>query len=132
MVENIQGSPIQPRITFIILSYILMVLGLHVFVLPKIEKIEDCFYGFLFGLIVYGVYYFVCASIFEKWDLKIMVVDVLWDAQRAHVRREREAAREESVPKGESSFLTDACYRASPLGLCSSRASSLALQHPQG
>jgi len=78
MVENIQGSPIQPRITFIILSYLLMVLGLHVFVLPKIKRIEDCFYGFLFGLIVYGVYDFVCASIFEKWDLKIMVLDVLW------------------------------------------------------
>ena len=80
MVENIQGSPIKPRITFIILSYLLMVVGLHVFVLPKIEKIEHCFYGFLFGLIVYGVYDFVCASIFEKWDLKIMVVDVFWGA----------------------------------------------------
>jgi len=80
MIENIQGSAIRPRYTFIILSYLLMVLGLHIFVLPKIQKIEDCVYGFLFGLIVYGVYDFVCASIFEKWDLKIMVVDVLWGA----------------------------------------------------
>lgn len=78
MIENIQGSPINPRYTFIILSYILMIIGLHIFVLPKIEKIKDCYYGFLFGLILYGVYDFVCASIFDKWDLKIMILDVLW------------------------------------------------------
>lgn len=80
MIENIQGTPIKPRYLFIVLSYLLMVLGLYVFVLPKINKIEDCIYGFLFGLIVYGVYDFVCASIFDKWDLKIMIIDVLWGA----------------------------------------------------
>ena len=50
-----------------------MIIGLHIFVLPKIEKIKDCYYGFL-----YGIYDFVCASIFDKCHLKIMILDVLW------------------------------------------------------
>ena len=56
-----------------------MVLGLFVFVLPNVKKINDVFlYGTLFGIIVYGVYDFTCAAIFEDFDKKLMIYDILW------------------------------------------------------
>jgi uncharacterized membrane protein len=79
MVKNIQNEKMEANRMYALLSYVLMVLGLYVFVLPNIENFNDIFiYGSLFGFIVYGVYDFVCASIFKKWDKKLMILDILW------------------------------------------------------
>ena len=64
-------------------SYFLMILGLNHFVLPNIDlkniTIKQCLkYGFLFGIVVYGVYYFTIAAIFQDWDIKLAFMDILW------------------------------------------------------
>ena len=61
------------------LSYLLLVLGIVVFVLPKTSGGWNAFvYGALFGLIAYGVYDLVNLATLADWSLTMTVVDILW------------------------------------------------------
>lgn len=81
-VFKIQNSPMKPRMVFAVLAYILLCVGLVMFVLPNIdEKNIMCTslkYGFLFGIVLYGVYDFTIAAVLEKWDIRLAIIDVLW------------------------------------------------------
>ena len=81
-IKAIQGSPIQTRLHFAVFSYILMVIGLNLFVLPNIreghELYDSLLYGSTFGLVVYGIYDFTAAAVLSKWDIGLALVDVLW------------------------------------------------------
>ena len=81
-VSNIQGTPLKINFTMAILAYLLMIIGLNMFVLPNIRKnheLEDSLkYGFIFGIVLYGVYDFTAGAVFTKWDKKIAVTDILW------------------------------------------------------
>ena len=86
MIEKIQkikmsGGP--EKIFYAVLAYSLMVLGLNLFVLPRINtnnvKLKDCLiHGFLFGIILYGVYDFTCAAVLKDWDIKLAFIDIFW------------------------------------------------------
>ena len=78
MVLNIQGYPMKSNPLYVVLSYLLMIYGLYDFVLPRINSKGDWIHGVKFGIIVYGVYDFVCASIFNKWNKKLMIIDIMW------------------------------------------------------
>lgn len=81
MIKEVQKSEMEAKIPFAILSYLLMVIGLVYFVLPNIRKdsIEDCFkYGFLFGIILYGVYDFTAAAVIKNWKIDTAIADILW------------------------------------------------------
>ena len=83
MIKNIQGSELKTNILYAFLAYTLMVIGLNHFVLPNINvknvKMSDCLsYGFLFGLVVYGVYDFTIGAVLKKWDMMLAVMDILW------------------------------------------------------
>lgn len=83
MVKEIQGSPIKLNNTYAFLAYFLMVVGLNHFVLPKINlkniTAKDCFINaFVFGIILYGVFDFTSAAIFNKWNSKTLTYDILW------------------------------------------------------
>lgn len=82
MIPKIQGNDISTRPGYGVLSYILMVIGLLVFVLPNIRKeylIEDSLkYGLLFGIVLYGVYDFTAGAVLNNWDMKIAIYDILW------------------------------------------------------
>jgi uncharacterized membrane protein len=84
--EDIQGktnnsNKLNTTIGFI-LAYILIPLGIFIFVLPKIDKnnwVETCLlYGFLWGIISYGIFDFTNLVLFEKYSLKIAIIDCLW------------------------------------------------------
>lgn len=81
-IPQIQGTELKVNNMMAIVAYTLMVLGLIMFVLPNIregyELRDSLVYGFLFGIIVYGVYDFTNAVVFEKWNINIALVDVLW------------------------------------------------------
>jgi uncharacterized membrane protein len=81
-VRSIQGTDIKPNPVFIVLAYILMVIGLNVFVLPNIRKghelVDSLKFGFTFGIVLYGVYDFTSGAVFSKWDKKLAIIDVLW------------------------------------------------------
>ena len=83
MIKNIQNSDIQVNKVFAVASYTLMVVGLNLFVLPRLDvnniNIKDCLlYGFTFGIVLYGVYDFTIAAVLKKWDIDLAYIDVLW------------------------------------------------------
>tara|TARA_B100000927_G_scaffold114060_1_gene92274 strand:- start:210 stop:605 length:396 start_codon:yes stop_codon:yes gene_type:complete len=83
MIKNIQGSELKTNMLYAFLAYTLMVIGLNHFVLPNINvknvTIRDCLsYGFLFGLVVYGVYDFTIGAVLKKWDMMLAIMDILW------------------------------------------------------
>lgn len=82
-VETIQGSEMQVKTWSASLSYILMIIGLLVFVLPKTNNKktllrDSILYGGLFGLVVYGIYDFTAGAVLKDWDMKLAIVDILW------------------------------------------------------
>ena len=82
LVKKIQGSDIKFNLFSAFVAYLIMLIGLNVFVNPNLNKdskITDYLkYGFLFGIVVYGVYDFTCGGVFKDWDFKLAIVDVLW------------------------------------------------------
>jgi len=81
-VMDIQGSVMNINKLMAFAAYTLMVIGLVVFVIPNIRKEyrlkDSLLYGFLFGIIVYGVYDFTNHAIFDKWNTKLAFIDILW------------------------------------------------------
>lgn len=83
MIKDIQGSSMTTNILYAFIAYTLMVIGLNHFVLPNIDvnnvSLQDCLsYGFIFGIVLYGVYDFTIGAVLKKWDMKLAVTDVLW------------------------------------------------------
>jgi uncharacterized membrane protein len=81
-VQQIQNDKMVVRPLFAVLAYLLMVIGLNVFVLPRIRKgyeLQDSIkYGFLFGIVLYGVYDFTIAAVLKDWNISLAITDVLW------------------------------------------------------
>jgi len=83
MIKDIQGSSMTTNMFYAFIAYTLMVIGLNHFVLPNINvknvTIKDCLsYGFIFGLVVYGVYDFTIGAVLKKWDMMLAITDILW------------------------------------------------------
>ena len=80
--QDIQGTQMKSRVYLGAIAYILMVVGLNMFVLPNIRKghelIDSLKYGATFGLVVYGIYDMTAAAVFKDWDLKLATVDIIW------------------------------------------------------
>ena len=81
-IYNIQKSKLVPKVNYALVAYILMVVGLNLFVIPHIRKgyelVDSLKYGFIFGIVLYGVYDFTCAAVFNNWDIQLAMIDVLW------------------------------------------------------
>ena len=81
-IKQIQGTQMSVNIAYAVVSYVLMAVGLVLFVLPNIRsehRLLDSFkYGFLFGIVVYGIYDFTAAAVISKWNMTTAILDVLW------------------------------------------------------
>jgi uncharacterized membrane protein len=83
MVPTLQdGVEMQVKIIPAILAYVLMAIGLSVFVIPNVKSgtiLQDSLvYGALFGIVVYGVYDFTALAVLNRWDTKLAIIDVAW------------------------------------------------------
>jgi uncharacterized membrane protein len=61
--------------------YILLPLGLVLFILPRLgsgPRAKSILWGALFGLVVYGVYDLTNLSLLPQWSLKMTIIDILW------------------------------------------------------
>lgn len=61
--------------------YILLPLGLVLFILPRLgsgPRAKSLLLGALFGLIVYGVYDLTNLALLSQWSFKVTVIDILW------------------------------------------------------
>ena len=76
------GESLSPRIFPSVLVWMLIALGVLLFVLPKIESkgltIEGFLWGALFGLVLYGVYDLTNYAILDRWSLSMTVLDIIW------------------------------------------------------
>lgn len=74
------GNALTPNWGGAIMVYILITLGIMLFVIPKTQDSYKMaiFYGGLFGLVTYGIYDFTNYSILAKWPLTITIVDLCW------------------------------------------------------
>lgn len=63
-----------------IFVYILIPLGIYLFVLPKAagNPLLGALWGAIYGLILYGVYDLTNLAILADWTLKLTIVDILW------------------------------------------------------
>ncbi len=81
-IKQIQGTQMSVNIAYAVVSYVLMAVGLVLFVLPNIRsehRLLDSFkYGFLFGIVVYGIYDFTAVAVISKWNMTTAILDVLW------------------------------------------------------
>lgn len=84
-ITNIQKSAFKPKIQYGIIAYILIIAGIYFFVLPKLNStnintniINGLLYGFLWGIIVYGIFDFTNLVLFENYDLKLAIMDTIW------------------------------------------------------
>jgi len=62
--------------------YVLLVAGIYLFVLPRVDQADllrsSIFWGGLFGFITYAIFDFTNHAIFPGWDLKTSVIDTMW------------------------------------------------------
>jgi uncharacterized membrane protein len=71
-----------PHLTTGVLAYVLLALGVALYVLPKFQDkhigLETFGTGALLGLIIYGVYDLTNYATLAKWPPNLVVVDMLW------------------------------------------------------
>ena len=81
MIPRIQGTSLSVNFKYAVLSYICLAFSINYFVLPNIKRNslkEIVSYGFVFGIILYGVYDFTAAAVLKEWDEITMFIDVFW------------------------------------------------------
>lgn len=63
-----------------LMVYIVITLGLILFVLPKIESglTVMILYGALYGFILYGLYEFTNYALVKDWPIIVVIVDLIW------------------------------------------------------
>jgi uncharacterized membrane protein len=77
------GENFDPRLAPAVVLYVLVVLGLIVFVLPRVQQgslWDAARYGALFGFIGYGVYDLTSYAVINGFTLRMTVVDMIWGA----------------------------------------------------
>jgi len=83
MINNIQLKPFNPKLEFAIPAYILMIIAITIYVLPKANNIntllrDSILYGGLLGFIIYGVFDFTNILLFEKYSIHLGLIDMIW------------------------------------------------------
>ena len=77
-----EGDALKPLWWAAIPVYLLIPLGIVLFVLPQIpaDGSAACagFWGFLYGIVLYGVYDFTNLSTLRKWPVTVTFADVAW------------------------------------------------------
>ena len=75
LVQSVQGTKIQFRLSGAIACYLLLITGLQYFIIEKKKSIKD---AFLLGILIYGVYETTTYAIFNNWSIKSVLLDTLW------------------------------------------------------
>ena len=82
MVESIQGSEFRLNILGAVASYLLMLCGLHYFVLSRVSGestgVSVARDAAALGLVIYGVFDSTNMALFSKYKLDMAVADTVW------------------------------------------------------
>lgn len=76
------GDALAPVWWAAFLVYVLIPLGLVLFVLPRVSPgstpVAALGWGFLYGIILYGVYDLTSYSLIDRWPWRMTWVDIAW------------------------------------------------------
>jgi uncharacterized membrane protein len=79
---RIHNGALTPVIWAAVIVYILIPLGIVLFAVPRVSpehRVSSAlFWGFIYGVILYGVYDMTNYSLINKWPLRMSIVDILW------------------------------------------------------
>jgi uncharacterized membrane protein len=75
LVARIQRTAIEFKVVGAVIVYILLAIGIYVFI---VEPGKPLWQAALLGLVIYGVYDFTNYAIFKKYDLSVALMDTVW------------------------------------------------------
>jgi uncharacterized membrane protein len=82
VLARISNGALTPVIWAAGIVYLLIPLGIVLFALPKVSPdnmaSSALFWGFIYGIVLYGVYDMTNYSLVSKWSLRMSIVDILW------------------------------------------------------
>lgn len=89
MIAHVQGdAPMHVRVWPAVVAYVLMCVGMLVFVLPRVRDatrrrgksaaLSAILFGGGFGVVLYGVYDATAAAVMKDWSIPLALIDVAW------------------------------------------------------
>ena len=82
VLARISNGGLTPVLWAAGIVYVLIPLGIVLFALPRVSPehmvSSALFWGFIYGIVVYGVYDMTNYSLLSKWSLRMSIVDILW------------------------------------------------------
>jgi uncharacterized membrane protein len=82
ILARLSNGSLKPVLWAASIVYILIPLGIVLFALPRVSQDDlistSLFWGFIYGLVLYGVYDMTNYSLVKKWSLRMSMVDILW------------------------------------------------------
>ena len=82
ILARLSNGSLKPVLWAAGIVYILIPLGIVLFALPKVSQgdmvLTSLFWGFVYGVVLYGVYDMTNYSLVKKWSLRLSIVDILW------------------------------------------------------
>jgi uncharacterized membrane protein len=79
---RLEGDSLAPVLWAAIVVYLLIPLGIVLFALPRVDPqnvlVSSLSWGFVYGVILYGVYDMTNYSLLNNYPLRMAVVDIAW------------------------------------------------------
>ena len=77
-----QGDALNPIWWAVVAVYMILPLGIIWFVLPRVSDasplLSAALWGFIFGVITYGIYDLTNYATLDQWSLRYVAVDIAW------------------------------------------------------
>jgi uncharacterized membrane protein len=79
---RLEGESLAPVLWAAAVVYLLIPLGIVLFALPRVDTqnllVSSLFWGFVYGVTLYGVYDLTNYSLLDKYPLRMAFVDIAW------------------------------------------------------
>jgi len=82
VLARVSNGSLTPVFWAAAIVYVLIPLGAVLFALPRVSQENPIstalLWGFIYGIVLYGVYDMTNYALVNKWSLKMSIVDILW------------------------------------------------------
>ena len=82
MLARVSNGSLTPVFWAAAIVYVLIPLGAVLFALPRVSQENPIstalLWGFIYGIVLYGVYDMTNYALVNKWSLKMSIVDIIW------------------------------------------------------
>jgi uncharacterized membrane protein len=82
VLARVSDGALTPVLWAAAIVYVLIPLGVVLFALPRVSQqhlaSSALLWGFIYGIVLYGVYDMTNYSLVSKWSLRMSIVDILW------------------------------------------------------